>query len=395
MRSLIRTNRDIRVDFFRGFALYCIFVGHIPDHAFWVATIQVLGPSDSTETFIFLAGYSAAIAYGRSLDRFGWGYAATAVLLRVWTLYVVHIFMFVAFVAQVSWSAARFANPAYIDEINIGAFLEEPHIAVLDALSLRFQPAFMDILPLYIVVLLLFALVLPLLRRPLALLGVSGGLYLLVRLTRFNLPTAQGEWFFNPLAWQFLFMLGATVAAMPERGRALLRRAEPALLPLTVAIAIAGLFISAVWRLPFVYNAIPEPLAALIYTGIDKSGLHPVRLAHFLALAHLAQRLVRPGAAWLLSWWAQPFTLPGQHGLVVFALGVFLSFLGRLVMQEWNASIATQAVIAAVGWSVCVAVSALQAWYDSVGKGSAGKGGRDASSHTPLDVMPRPASGQS
>lgn len=369
MRGLIRTNRDIRVDFFRGFALYCIFVGHIPDHALWVATIQVLGPSDSTETFIFLAGYSAAIAYGRSYDRFGWAYAATAVLLRVWTLYVVHIFMFVAFVAQVSWSAARFANPTYIDEINISAFLEEPHIAVLDALTLRFQPAFMDILPLYIVVLMLFALLLPLLHRTAALLAVSGALWLFVRLTRFNLTTAQGEWFFNPIAWQFLFMLGASVAVMPERLRERIARARPVLVPLACLIALAGLFISAVWRIPAVYNALPEPFAAVIYTAIDKSGLHPVRLAHFLSIAYLVSRVVRPGAPWLLAWWAQPFTLPGQHGLVVFSMGVFLSFLGRLVMQEFDATLPTQVAIAVVGWSVCVAVSALQAWYDGVGKG--------------------------
>jgi hypothetical protein len=56
MRHLIRQNRDIRVDFFRGFALFCIFIGHIADHVLWVATIQVLGLSDATETFIFLAG---------------------------------------------------------------------------------------------------------------------------------------------------------------------------------------------------------------------------------------------------------------------------------------------------------------------------------------------------
>ncbi len=370
MRALVRTNRDLRVDFFRGFALYCIFVGHIPDQSLWVLTIQVLGPSDSTETFIFLAGYSAAIAYGRSYDRFGWPYAATAVLLRVWTLYLVHIFMFVAFVAQVSWSAARFANPVYIDEINIGAFLDEPHVAVLDALSLRFQPAFMDILPLYIVVLLVFALMLPLLKKPAALLAVSGGLYLLVRLTRFNLTTAQGEWFFNPLAWQFLFMSGAAVAVMGEETRAALRRAGPILLPLAVMIVAAGLFISAVWRIPAVYAAIPEPLASVIYTTIDKSGLHPARLLHFLSVAYLAARLVPPGAAWLTSWAALPFTLAGQHGLVVFSLGVFLSFLGRLVMQEWDAGLPTQFGIAVLGWAVCVAVSALQAWYD--GKGKAG-----------------------
>jgi hypothetical protein len=386
MRALLRTNRDLRVDFFRGFALYCIFVGHIPDHALWVLTIQVLGPSDSTETFIFLAGYSAAIAYGRSYDRFGWPYAATAVLLRVWTLYLVHIFMFVAFVAQVSWSAARFANPVYIDEINIGAFLEEPHLAVLNALSLRFQPAFMDILPLYIVILVLFALMLPLLQRPVAMLAVSGALYLLVRLTRMNLATAQGEWFFNPFAWQFLFMGGAMVAVMGERARAALRRAGPVLLPAAAVVAAAGLFISAVWRLPAVYAAIPEPLASLIYTTIDKSGLHPARLLHFLAIAYLAARLVPPGAAWLTSWAALPFTLTGQHGLVVFSLGVFLSFLGRLVMQEWDAGLPTQLGIAVIGWAVCVAIAALQAWYD--GKGKAGQKPR-----APLAAAAPPDSG--
>lgn len=391
MRALVRTNRDLRVDFFRGFALYCIFVGHIPDHVLWVLTLQVLGPSDSTETFIFLAGYSAAIAYGRSFERFGWAYAATAVLLRVWTLYVVHIFMFVAFVAQVSWSATRFANPAYIDEINIGAFLDEPHIAVLDALSLRFQPAFMDILPLYIVVLLIFAAMLPLLRRPAVLMAISGAIYLFVRVTRFNLPTASGEWFFNPLAWQFLFMAGAAVVVMPDRTRRALRRAGPFLLPLAIGFALVGLFISAVWRIPAVYAALPEPFAALIYTSIDKSGLHPLRLLHFLSLAYLAARIVPEGARWLTSWAALPFTLAGQHGLVVFTLGVFLSFLGRLVMQEWDATLPTQLAIAVLGWAVCVAVSAFQAWYD--GKGKAPPKQRPAA--PPLATAGSPDSGAS
>jgi hypothetical protein len=93
-----------------------------------------------------------------------------------------------------------------------------------------------------------------------------------------------------------------------------------------------------------------------------------VRLLHFLSIAYLASRLVPRGAAWLTSWAAMPFTLSGQHGLVVFSLGVFLSFLGRLVMQEWSADFPTQLAIAAVGWAVCVLVSALQAWYDGKGK---------------------------
>jgi hypothetical protein len=370
MRHLIRQDRDIRVDFFRGYALFCIFIGHIADHALWVITIQVLGPSDATETFIFLAGYAAAIAYGRALDRHGLAYAAVAVGLRIWNLYVVHIFMFLAFVAQVSWSATRFANPAYIEEQNVGAFLEQPHEAVLDALTLRFQPAFMDILPLYIVVLGLFILFLPLLRRPGRLVAVSGMLYLVVRLTGLTLKTTTGDWFFNPLAWQFLFMIGAAIGALPETERARLLRHRRTLLALACAGALAGLAISAVWRIPSAYGLLPEPVAQAIHTRIDKSSLHPARLLHFLSLAYLASRLVRPGAAWLTSTPALPFTLTGQHGLAVFALGIFLSFLGRIIMQELDSSLPTQFAIAAGGLAVTVALAAAQAWYDAKGSGA-------------------------
>ena len=287
MTRLIRLNRDLRVDFFRGYALFCIFIGHIPDHALWIITIQVLGPSDATETFIFLAGYSAAFAYSRALDDNGFLYAAVGVMLRVWQLYVVHIFMFVAFVGQVSWSAVRFANPAYVDEQNIGAFLEMPHEAVIAALLLRFQPAFMDILPLYIVVLLLFIPLLPLLRRPLWLLLPSAGLYLVVRTTGLTLTTTTGHWFFNPLAWQFLFVLGAVVNRLDDAGKARLARGRAVLLPLSVLGALIGLGISAVWRVPSAFALLPEHVAVAIYTRIDKSGLHPARLLHFLSLAYL------------------------------------------------------------------------------------------------------------
>lgn len=387
MRSLIRDNRDLRVDFFRGYALFCIFVGHIPDHQLWVFTIQVLGPSDATEAFVFLAGFSAAFAYGRAWERSGWAYAAFAVLQRVWTLYLVHIFMFLAFIAQVSWSTTRFANPAYLDEVNIGGFLQEMHIAVLDALSLRLQPAFMDILPLYIVVLAIFAALLPLLRWPWLLLAVSGAGWLLVRVTRFNLATAHGDWFFNPLAWQFLFIIGVAMARLGPEARAWFTRWRQPLLAGAIMVAVAGLLVSAVWRLSPIYDLLPDHLAQPIYTRIDKAGLHPVRLLHFLALAYLASRLVPPGAAWLLSPLAQPFTLCGQHGLVVFALGVFLSFLGRLVMQEIDTTLPTQVAIALGGWAICCGFAALQAWHDN--RGSKAGGGSKPSPRTALATIAR------
>jgi len=359
MRSLIRENRDTRVDFFRGYALFCIFISHIPDHGFWIFTIQ---------TFIFLAGYAAAIAYGRQYERNGWAYAAASLGLRAWNLYVVHIFMFVAFIAQVSWSAARFDNPAYLDETRVAEFLNEPYVAVLDALALRLQPAFMDILPLYIVVLLWFALLIPLLRYPWALLGVSGGVYLFVRITGFNLPTSSGTWFFNPLAWQSLFIIGAVVSHLGAEGRDRWLAGRWYLTAGAVATAMVGLLISAVWRVPGVFEAVPSPWAERIYFGIDKSGLHPARLLHFLAVAYLVSWLIPRDSRFALSWPAQPFTLCGQHGLMVFAMGVFLSFVGRLVMQELDASWWTQTALALAGWSVITAFAAANAWYDGAGR---------------------------
>ncbi len=363
MPGLIRTSRDTRVDFFRGYALFCIFIDHIPDHLLWVATIQVLGPADATETFIFLAGYAAALVYGRQMARSGWPFAAASVGLRAWNLYVVHIFMFVAFIGQVSWSAARFANPAYLDETNLGGFLAEPYVAVLDALSLRFQPSFMDILPLYIVVLLWFALVMPLLRRPALLLALAAVPWLFVRVTHFNLSTSTGVWFFNPLAWQFLFIIGAVLGNATEAERDRLLRGRWYLTVGAVLVAAAGLFVSAAWRIPAVPEHLPQALNEVL-GRIDKTGLNPARLLHFLAIAYLTSRLIPRTSRFALHPLAAPFTLCGQHGLMVFAVGIFLSFLGRLVMQEIDFSIATQIAIAVIGWGLCVGLAALRAWYN-------------------------------
>ena len=53
----------------------------------------------------------------------------------------------------------------YTEELRVADFLAQPHIAVIQALLLQFQPPFLDILPLYIVLLGLFPLVLLALER--------------------------------------------------------------------------------------------------------------------------------------------------------------------------------------------------------------------------------------
>ena len=218
--ALIRSGRgrDLRVDFFRGLALWWIYTDHIPGDVLGDYSLRNFAMCDATEVFVLLAGFGAGIAYGSEMDRQGYLYAAADTLRRAWTLYIAHIFLFVVYTAQVAYSAAALDRVFYLEETRLDVLADAPYRALLEALLLRFQPNLLNILPLYVVLLLIFALVLPLLRKPVLLLALSASVYAAVRITGINLPAWTGEgWFFNPLAWQLLFMIGAIMAYAPPR----------------------------------------------------------------------------------------------------------------------------------------------------------------------------------
>ena len=361
--TLIGSNRDLRVDFFRGVALWWIFVDHIP--ANWIAqfSLRNFALADATEVFVLLAGYAAGLAYGRSMDRHGWLFAGADVLRRAWVLYVAHIFLFVVFSAQVSYSATALDRSDYLEEIHIDALAEAPYRAMLEALLLSFQPAYLNILPMYVALLGVFAFALPLLRIPALLLGLSGAAYAAVRITGYNLPSwTGGGWYFNPIAWQFLFMIGAVLSYSGIRPRG------PRLIydVLASTFVVGGvLLLWLVWPYPDIETRIP-PAAARILISVDKEGLHPMRLISILSLLWLVYRAVPASAPWLRRRLAKPFILCGQHSLAVFCAGIFLSFLGRLAMEErpdWT----VQAAVNICGSIALVGVGALAAWYRQKG----------------------------
>jgi hypothetical protein len=150
------SSRDLRLDFFRGIALIFIFIDHIPENVLGYFTIQAVQLFDAAEVFIFISGYTAALVYGRILVSQGPLFATARIIGRAWQLYIAHVFLFVLFVAEVSYTVATFNNPMYNDEMGVADFLEHPHIAIVKALMLEFQPTFLAILPLYIVLLIVF-----------------------------------------------------------------------------------------------------------------------------------------------------------------------------------------------------------------------------------------------
>jgi hypothetical protein len=265
------------VDFFRGLALWFIFIDHVPGNALGSLTLRNLALCDATEAFVLLAGYAAGLAYGGAMDRQGWGLSAAQLIRRVGTLYVAHVFLFVVFTAQVGLSAAALDQAAYLDELHLDAFGEQPYRALLEALLLRFQPAFLDILPLYIVLLAMLVPALPLLRRPVLLLAIACGLYLWVRVTGTNLPRwTSGGWFFNPLAWQLLFFVGCVLGYRPPGAAApAVPRIGALVLGAVLVLALGGAAVWLTWSGREFLEHLPERVAAVL-VGVDKTGLHPL-----------------------------------------------------------------------------------------------------------------------
>ena len=332
--------RDLRLDLFRGVALWLIFLDHIPENIVSWITIRNYGFSDATEIFIFISGYTAAFVYGRTMLQRGFVLASARILRRAWQIYVAHIFLFTIFMAEIAYVAATFENPLYAEEMKILDFLKQPDITIFQALLLKFKPVNMDVLPLYIVLLLLFppALFL-LLRRPNVALTASAVLYAAAWKFDFNLPAyPAGVWFFNPFAWQLLFVFGAWCAlGGAQKLGGVLR--SPIIVALAIAYLLFAFFITLTWHIELLDHLVPGWLAEWMYP-IDKTNLDVLRFAHFLALAAVTVRFIPAHWSGLNSPLLQPAIRCGQHSLEIFCLGVFLAFAGQFIIAEsvrWSA----------------------------------------------------------
>ena len=358
--------RDLRLDLFRGVALWLIFLDHIPENIVSWITIRNYGFSDATEIFIFISGYTAAFVYGRAMRQRGFVLASARILRRAWQIYVAHIFLFTIFMAEIAYVAATFENPLYAEEMKILDFLKQPDITIFQALLLKFKPVNMDVLPLYIVLLLLFPPALFfLLRRPNVALTASAVLYAAAWKFDFNLPAyPAGVWFFNPFAWQLLFVFGAWCAlGGAEKLGGVLR--SPIIVALAIAYLLFAFFITLTWHIESLDRFVPGWLAEWMYP-IDKTNLDVLRFAHFLALAAVTVRFIPANWSGLKSPLLQPAIRCGQHSLEIFCLGVFLAFAGEFIIAESSGGPLTQAAVSVLGILIMIATANLISWYKSI-----------------------------
>jgi hypothetical protein len=346
--------RDLRLDFFRGLALFCIFIDHIPNNIVAQFTFQSLMFADAAEVFILISGYTAGMVYGRAMERQGFLIAALRIYHRVWQLYVAHIFLFMIFMATMAYTAGALNTSLYAEEFRAANFLNEPGLAVVKALTLQFQPAFMDILPLYIVLLAVLPLVVTGYRSwPTVVIFASMSVWLAVQIDKRIALAAWFGWRANHggVSWldrRWLFYLAA-------------------------GLSLAGFLIRFSWTLHDFYDPIPVFASGeLLWPLLSKGNLGFLRFANVLALALLVSRLIHPQAGFLASRAARPFVICGRNSLHVFCLGILLSVLGQLVLNEFFGGILMQLAVSAAGIAIMIGVAAFMAWFDAAQQTSGG-----------------------
>jgi len=340
------TSRDPRLDVLRGVALLVLLVNHAEElsqtQILSLVTYAPIGVSTAAELFIFLSGFVLGLAYWRVLASHGYVRLHTRCLARAWQIYLLHIASLVFTVGVVVSLAAYFGT-------DVASIFPSQGLTVTSGWLIRFlqlesNPQYFDILPLYIVFLLYVPFLLPLLRRhPGWGLGLSFGIYLLAQLAEYSgragaLPFA-GALYYNPMAWQLLFVIGIAAGFRVREGRPL-----PRVSGRGVIVAAALLIVVAAWYKGVRLNAVTGWFAEVRYVPghpvpfdvplTSKPTLGPVRLVHFLLLAGLAaQWLPALSSRVWRSHVAAAVARCGRHGLEVFVAGVVLTYAIGTVMR--------------------------------------------------------------
>jgi len=350
--------RDLRLDLFRGVGLWMIFLDHIPHDVVSWLTLRNYGFSDAAEFFVFISGYLVGFIYGPIVA----GGLFLAALKRLWKraaeMYVAHIMLFLIFTAQIARTVRRFDNPMYEDEFNVHNFLEHPDVLIGQALSLRYKPVNLDVLPLYITLVAAAPFIVwCLVRRPNLTLLASVVLYVLSRVLDWNVSSYPPGtvWYFNPFCWQLMFVFGAW-CGIGQVEKIAKWVWSPAVKGLAAAWIAFALVIVMTWHVHTLEAMIPKWMIKAIYP-IDKTDLDMLRFTHFLALAVLVTDFVPRKWKMLNEKWLRPVILCGQHSLPIFCIGVFLSFSAHWILTQYTKGVWEQLAVSATGILIMVGVA--------------------------------------
>jgi hypothetical protein len=349
------------IDFWRGFALLTIFVNHIPGNFFERFTFRNVSISDSAELFVFLAGW----AMRKLIDGPARSLSGKWLMLRLGgralTVYFAQTVITGLAIALLAGASLLLDAPFLLDWHNASAVFNDPVRAHIGLVLLTHQLGYFDILPLYFVLMLLAPLVALMHRhaRPFLPL-VSLAIYVYALAFGVNFPTwpVEGVWFFNPLAWQLIYVLGFLLAGDDGLG-SFARRYHKILWWLALPIVLFGMIVART-------NFSPDPIAVpdpKLFFLFDKTFLSPARLIHSLALTALFAGSFETIGVWLPHG-SKFLNLLGRNSLNVFCAASLLSLIGQITRFEYGGLVATDAVIIIIGVLVMGMVAWISEWRE-------------------------------
>jgi hypothetical protein len=375
MQEILNARRDQRIDVLRGLALIMIFIDHIPGNQLGFLTLHVFGFADAAEIFVLFAGFASMLAYGRVMLREG----ILAGMRRAWArcgrVYVTHVLLLLSTIAV----ARAWESSFHVAPLSVAPLLDSGWEAFVHGLMLNALPPYLDILPLYVVLLAGFPLLFLVMRWS-RWCALAGAVLLWLAATfepQLNFPNwlDPAGWYFDPFAWQLLFVLGAALALHMARQGGNLRpsRFLNTLCWLYLALAFVESFPTGAFGLP--------PIKLIPMPAPDKTHLSILRVLNILAWVQIifSSERTRRWAGHRLAW---ALDICGRHSLEVFALGCVLGLLGRLVLHTFGTAIPLQVAINVVGVSAMIA---LAAWLE---RGSR-HGARAGASRLPAGAVSR------
>jgi hypothetical protein len=347
------STRDTRVDLLRGLSLLSIFVDHIPKNRLAEFTFHSFAFSDAGEIFVILAGFSATLAYGRVFERDGLRVGFARVFFRCLHIYGVQVLLLLLtllFVAQ--WERLY-----GVQSIIVGPMLRDGWHGTMRGMVLAALPSYLDILPLYILLLGIFPLIRFGMTRSIpATLASSILLYGLANMLHWNLPNIvdpadAAHWYFDPFTWQSIFVFGCWLAVASRNRLRILADPPPLLIAACwayIVFAFVALDAWKLWPAPFGpdFPGMGPPFA--IFGNEPKTFVTPWRLVNVLAITYLV--LTSPGLMTVArSRLLGPVVACGRNSLNVFALGCILALFGRMIYKTYEVTAATEILVNVTG----------------------------------------------
>ena len=324
--------RRLEIDAVRGLMLVWMVLTHLPTFL-PEYTNQPFGFVSASEGFIFLSALFTGRIYFRIAVHDGYPAMRRKILLRTLRLYGYHALL-LAFAFLIAVPIAARGNRPQLHNLLDYYFAVGAKQAVSEAFLLIYRPPLLDILPMYILFLLLTPLLLTITRRVgwssilagsatiwfLAHLGVRQAEHAFVnRVLRVPIPLNEmGS--FDLWAWQFLWILGLWFGVRWALGNLPVEKwAARVLVPAVIICAVLLPFRYAVGR--GIELGAFEPL-------FDKWHFGVIRLINFAAIAVLFirfQLILKPLAI-------RPLVLLGQASLQVFCVHLLFTFAGLTLL---------------------------------------------------------------